>query len=80
MDFEPCITEEDTERSEKSILYSKAQRRNISLDIIIPQKLPHIVTEPKILNQALNGLMERFIRSLPSGDNFKVLILPVGKI
>lgn len=57
-----------------SLWKKQAQRRNISLDIAIPQKLPHIVSEPKILSQALNGLMERFIRSLPSGGNFKVLI------
>ena len=56
----------------------QAQRRNIVLDIAIPQKLPHIVSEPKILSQALSGLMERFIRNLPSGGHFKVLILPVG--
>ena len=57
---------------------NQAQRRNIILDIVIEKNLPNIVSEPKILTQALNGLMERFIRSLPSGDNFKVMILPVG--
>ncbi len=56
----------------------QAQRRNIVLDIVVPKKLPHIVSEPKILSQALSGLMERFIRNLPRGGNFKVLILPVG--
>lgn len=56
----------------------QAERRNIVLDIVMPQKLPHIVSEPKILSQALSGLMERFIRNLPSGGHFKVVILPVG--
>jgi K+-sensing histidine kinase KdpD len=56
----------------------QAQRRNIVLDIVIPEDLPQIVSDPKILTQALNGLMERFIRNLPSGSNFKVVIFPVG--
>ncbi len=56
----------------------QAQRRNIVLDIVIPKKLPQIVSEPKILSQALGGLMERFIRNSPSGGDFKVVILPVG--
>ena len=56
----------------------QAQRRNIDLDIVIPQQLPHIVSEPKMLSQALTGLMERFIRNLSNGGKFKVLILPVG--
>ncbi|NCO76248.1 MAG: HAMP domain-containing histidine kinase [Cyanobacteria bacterium] len=56
----------------------QAQRRNIILDIIIPHKLPQIVSDPAILTQILGGLMEKFIRNLPSGGNFQVLILPAG--
>lgn len=56
----------------------QAERRNILLDIIIPQKLPQIVSEPSMLTQILTGLMEKFTRNLPSGGNFKVLILPAG--
>lgn len=56
----------------------QAERRNIILDIVIPQKLPQIVSEPSMLSQILTGLMEKFTRNLPSGGNFKVLILPAG--
>jgi His Kinase A (phospho-acceptor) domain len=56
----------------------QAQRRNIILDIIIPQKLPKIVSDPDILTQILGGLIEKFTRNLPSGSNFEVLILPAG--
>lgn len=56
----------------------QAQRRNIILDIITPQKLPQIVSDPAILTQILSGLMEKFTRNLPSGGNFEVLILPAG--
>lgn len=56
----------------------QAQRRNIILDVILPQKLPQIVSDPAILSQILSGLMEKFTRSLPSGCHFKLLVLPVG--
>ncbi|WP_231932892.1 sensor histidine kinase KdpD [Geminocystis sp. NIES-3708] len=56
----------------------QAQRRNIILDIIIPQKLPKIVSDPAILTQILGSLIEKFTRNLPSGGNFEVLILPAG--
>ncbi|MGI0482568.1 sensor histidine kinase [Geminocystis sp. CENA526] len=56
----------------------QAQRRNIFLDIVVPHKLPQIVSEPSMLTQILTGLMEKFTRNLPSGGNFKVLILPAG--
>jgi hypothetical protein len=56
----------------------QAQRRNIILDIVIPHKLPQIVSDPTILTQILGGLMEKFTRNLPSGGNFEVLILPAG--
>jgi signal transduction histidine kinase len=56
----------------------QAQRRNIILDIIVPHKLPQIVSDPAILTQILTGLMEKFTRNLPTGGHFKVLILPAG--
>lgn len=56
----------------------QAERRNIILDIIIPQKLPKIFSDPIILTQILGGLIEKFTRNLPSGSNFEVLILPAG--
>jgi hypothetical protein len=56
----------------------QAERRNIILDIVIPHKLPQIISEPSMLSQILTGLMEKFTRNLPSGGNFKVLILPAG--
>ncbi|WP_324283070.1 HAMP domain-containing sensor histidine kinase [Cyanobacterium aponinum UTEX 3221] len=56
----------------------QAQRRNIILDVIIPKKLPQIISDPAILSQILSGLMEKFTRSLPSGCHFQLVILPVG--
>ncbi|WP_069789872.1 sensor histidine kinase [Cyanobacterium sp. IPPAS B-1200] len=56
----------------------QAQRRNIVLDFIVPQKLPQVVSDPVILTQMLGGLMEKFTRNIPSGGHFQVLVLPSG--
>ncbi|MBE9222327.1 HAMP domain-containing histidine kinase [Cyanobacterium stanieri LEGE 03274] len=56
----------------------QAQRRNIVLDFMIPQKLPQVVSDPVILTQMLGGLMEKFTRNIPSGGHFQVLVLPAG--
>jgi hypothetical protein len=56
----------------------QAKRRNVTLDIILPQKLPQIVSDPAILTQILTGLMEKFTRNIPSGGEIKVLISTAG--
>lgn len=56
----------------------QAKRRDIILDVILPKKLPQIVSDPAILSQILTGLMEKFTRSLPTGCHFKLLVLTVG--
>lgn len=56
----------------------QAERRNITLDVILPHELPQIVSDPSILSQILTGLMEKFTRNLPSGCHCKLLILTVG--
>lgn len=56
----------------------QAQRRNVDLDIILPQKLPQIVSDPAMLEQILTGLMEKFTRNLPRGGQVKVLVSTAG--
>jgi signal transduction histidine kinase len=56
----------------------QAQRRNVVLDIILPQKLPQIVSDPAMLEQILTGLMEKFTYSLPTGGKIKVLVSTAG--
>lgn len=56
----------------------QAKRRNVTLDIILPQKLPQIVSDPAMLTQILTGLMEKFTRNIPSGGEIKVLISTAG--
>ena len=56
----------------------QAQRRNVLLDVVIPQKLPMIVSDPAMLEQVLSGLMEKLTRSLPNGGQIKVKVTTAG--
>ena len=56
----------------------QAQRRNITLDIVLPQKLPTVVSNPAMLDQVLTGLIENFTRSLPAGGHIQVQVTPAG--
>lgn len=56
----------------------QAQRRDLSLDIVLPQKLPTVVSNPAMLDQVLTGLMENFTRSLPPKSHIQVQVTPTG--
>lgn len=55
-----------------------AQRRNLTLDVVLPQQLPTVVSNPKMLDQVLTGLLENFTRSLPPGSHIQVQVIPAG--
>lgn len=56
----------------------QAQRRNITLDILLPEELPTIISHPAMLAQVLTGLMERLTRSLPTGESVAVQVTTAG--
>ncbi len=56
----------------------QAARRNITLDVVLPQKLPTVVSNPAMLDQVLTGLMENCTRSLPTGGHIQVQVTPAG--
>ncbi|MEC4807180.1 MAG: HAMP domain-containing sensor histidine kinase [Jaaginema sp. PMC 1079.18] len=56
----------------------QAQRRNVNLDIVLPEKLPTVVSNPAMLDQALAGLMESFTRSLPTGGRMRIQVTTAG--
>ncbi|HEY9669595.1 MAG TPA: HAMP domain-containing sensor histidine kinase [Coleofasciculaceae cyanobacterium] len=56
----------------------QAERRNLTLDVVLPQKLPTVVSNPAMLDQVLTGLIENFTRSLPSGGHIQVQVTPAG--
>lgn len=64
----------------KSIPYWKkqAKRRNVDLDIILPEHLPTVITNPELLTQVLTGLMENFTARLPSNAKLQIQVRTVG--
>ncbi len=56
----------------------QAQRRNINLDVTLPQKLPEVVSNPAMLDQVLTGLIESFTKSLPTGGKIQVNVSTAG--
>jgi signal transduction histidine kinase len=56
----------------------QAKRRSVNLDIVLPEKLPTVVSNPGMLDQALAGLMESFTRSLPTGGQMRVQVTTAG--
>ncbi len=55
-----------------------ATRRNLTLDVILPQQLPTVVTNPNMLDRVLTGLMENLTRNLPAGSHIQVQVIQAG--
>ncbi|MGF1590529.1 MAG: sensor histidine kinase [Pleurocapsa sp.] len=56
----------------------KAKRRNVDLKFTLPQSLPKVVSDPKMLDTVLTGLMESCTRSLPTGGHIDVKVSTAG--
>ncbi|WP_216351198.1 HAMP domain-containing sensor histidine kinase [Leptolyngbya sp. 'hensonii'] len=56
----------------------QASQRNLTLEVLLPQQMPTVVSDPTILDQALTGLMERFTRNLPAGSHIQVEVTAAG--
>jgi signal transduction histidine kinase len=55
-----------------------ASRRSLTLDVVLPQQLPTVVSNPTMLDRVLTGLIENFTRSLPAGSHIQVQVIPAG--
>lgn len=55
-----------------------ASRRNLTLEVVVPQQLPTVVSNPIMLDRMLTGVMENIIRNLPSGSGIQVHVIPAG--
>ena len=53
-------------------------RRGLSLALLIAPDLPPVLSDPSKLETMLGGLMDRFSRSLPSGAEVHMSLLPAG--
>lgn len=49
-----------------------------TLEIILPQKMPLVVTDPTMLDQALTGLIDRITHSLPPGSHIQIRVSLAG--
>ncbi|MGI0488324.1 sensor histidine kinase [Pantanalinema rosaneae CENA516] len=56
----------------------QAGQRQMTLDVTLPPKMPAIVSDPTMLDQALTSLIERFTRSLPAGSHIQVEVTLAG--
>jgi signal transduction histidine kinase len=56
----------------------QASQRNLTLDVLLPQSLPSVVSDPTMLDQALNSLIDRSARSLPAGSQIQVEVSQAG--
>ncbi|MGB2924834.1 MAG: histidine kinase dimerization/phospho-acceptor domain-containing protein [Limnothrix sp.] len=56
----------------------QAKRRNVALEVVLPKKLPQVVSDPAMLDQVLSGLIETFTRRLPSGSEVQLQVTTAG--
>ncbi|MGD1716823.1 sensor histidine kinase [Dapis sp. BLCC M172] len=56
----------------------KANQRNHTLKVILPPKMPTVVSDPTMLDQVLGNLVENFSRNLPSGSLMQVEVMLAG--
>lgn len=57
----------------------QSARRNVVLDIVLPQKLPIILGHPAMLEQVLTNLMDKITKDLAGGGEIKVQITTMGE-
>lgn len=55
-----------------------ASRRNLNLDVVLPQNLPTVISNPNMLDRVLTNLIENFARNLPSGSQLQVQFNTAG--
>lgn len=56
----------------------QATQHSHTLEVSLPQKLPMVVTDPTMLDQALTGLVDRITHSLPPGSHIHVRVTLAG--
>ncbi len=56
----------------------QACRRNVTLDVALPQTMPVVVSDPTMLDQVLTGAIENFTSTLPTGSHVQVKVMPAG--
>ncbi|WP_283766367.1 sensor histidine kinase [Roseofilum capinflatum] len=56
----------------------QASRRNVTLDVVLPQQTPTVVSDPHLLDQVLSNVIQNFTSTLPTGSHVQVEVTPAG--
>ncbi len=56
----------------------QASRRNVTLDVVLPQHTPTVVSDPHLLDQVLTNVIHNFTSTLPTGSHVQVAVTPAG--
>lgn len=56
----------------------QAQRSSLTLEVSLPQQMPHVVSNPALLDQVLTSLVQRFTQRLPHGSHIRVVAALAG--
>ncbi|MGC9506082.1 sensor histidine kinase [Baaleninema sp.] len=56
----------------------QASRRSLKLDVLLPQKMPQVISDPNLLDRVLTGTVDRFTSQLPLGSYVQVKVMPAG--
>lgn len=56
----------------------QAQQRNLTLEVVLPQKLPMVLADPTMLSQVLTGLINRITHTLPPSSRIQVQVKLAG--
>ncbi len=56
----------------------QASRRNLTLDVLLPQHMPSVVSDPNLLDRVLTGAIENYTSTLPSGSHVEVQVMLAG--
>jgi signal transduction histidine kinase len=57
----------------------QASRRQIVFDVSLPDRIPAILSNAKLLQKVLNGLVDRLIRSFPPDSQIQMLVTVAGE-
>lgn len=56
----------------------QAEQHNLTLDVMLPQALPSVLSDPTMLDQVLTGLIDRLTHTLPSGSHIEMKVMLAG--
>jgi hypothetical protein len=56
----------------------QASQRNLTLEVMLPQKLPLVVSDSTMLDQVLTGLFDRITHTVPPGSHIQVRVKLAG--